>query len=135
MAKLKKNHQRGPRRKRLKREARLQSARLWIPTYRGKNIVRGYANWYGVDWLCAIRELRMLEIPISTEYEQRVRQSMEDRAKHKARRRAEKEREQVNGGLVYGQDDDDYFAYIAGHTPAGFAFGVTWDEYEKLDPE
>lgn len=38
-------------------------------------------------------------------------------------------------------DQDETFAYIAGYTEAGFAFGVTWEEWEQfnqrhlLDPE
>ncbi|MGH9883767.1 MAG: hypothetical protein ACRD6N_20275 [Pyrinomonadaceae bacterium] len=30
-------------------------------------------------------------------------------------------------------DQDENFAYIAGHTAAGFAYGVTWEEWEQLD--
>ena len=119
----------------MKRQARLQSARAWIPTYRGKNIVRGYRRWYGVDLICAIRELRMLGVPVSSAYEQEVLDSLEHMAKRKARRRAEKERERVSHGLIYGRDYDDDFAYIAGHTPGGCPFGINWDECEKRDPQ
>jgi len=30
-------------------------------------------------------------------------------------------------------DRDETFAYIAGYTEAGFAFGVTWEEWEQLN--
>ena len=30
-------------------------------------------------------------------------------------------------------DSDDTFAYIAGYTSGGAAFGVTWEEMEELD--
>src|SRR5689334_9056214 len=67
----KKGQKRGPRRKRMRRPARLASARAWLPTYGGRNVVRGYARWYGVDPVCAIRELRLLGVSISDEYEGR----------------------------------------------------------------
>jgi hypothetical protein len=48
-----------PRRKRMKRQARLELARSWLTTFRGKNLVRGYTNWFGVDLLCAVKELSL----------------------------------------------------------------------------
>jgi hypothetical protein len=30
---------------------------------------------------------------------------------------------------------DETFAYIAGYTEAGFAFGVTWEEWEQLNQQ
>ncbi len=106
MARRKKNRHLGPRRKRMKRSARLQSAQSWIPTYRGKNIVRGYHNWYGVDLLCAIRELRMLGVAVNAEYEQRVRDTIEQKAKARARRREERQRAQeIDHELFWGEID------------------------------
>lgn len=66
----------GPQRKRMKRAGRLQSAQHWIPTYIGKNIIRGYQNWYGVDFHCAIKELRILKIKIDEQYVSRVLEGM-----------------------------------------------------------
>jgi hypothetical protein len=56
----KKNRNLGPRCKRMRRPARLQVAVKWRSGYGGKDIVRGYARWFGVDLVCAIVELRML---------------------------------------------------------------------------
>ena len=30
-------------------------------------------------------------------------------------------------------DQDDTFAYIAGHTDGGFAYGITWEEWEQFE--
>jgi len=49
MAKKKPKQSNIPRRKRLKREQRLESAKSWLPTYQGKNVFRGYRKRYGVD--------------------------------------------------------------------------------------
>lgn len=75
----------------MNRVARLQSARIteWAANYPGKNIVRGYCKWYGVDPLCAVVELRELGVPISAEREEEIRRSEAGKA---AARRAEKEK-------------------------------------------
>jgi len=88
MGRKKKKRSLGPRRKRIRRPARLASARTWLPTYHGQNIVRGYARWYAVDLLCAIKELRLLGVQVSEEYEARIRESMEQRALARRKRRA-----------------------------------------------
>ena len=44
-----------------------------------ENIVKAYSNWFGVDLLCAIRELRIVGQIISEEYEIQVRKSLEDK--------------------------------------------------------
>jgi hypothetical protein len=48
------------------------------------------------------------------------------------RRRRKVRREGVFDGLP---DQDETFAYIAGYTEAGFAYGVTWQEWKLLDRE
>ena len=32
-------------------------------------------------------------------------------------------------------DQDETFAYIAGYTEGGFAYGMTWEEWEQLEQE
>jgi hypothetical protein len=115
----------------MKREQRLQSAGHWIPKYEGKNIVRGYAKWFGVDLLCAIIELRMLGVHVDENYETNLRQSIETKAKHRRQKRlARKEAEFDN---LYS-DSDDTFAYIAGYTSGGVPYGVTWEEIGEEPP-
>ena len=62
----------------------------WRAGYGGKNIVRGYARWFGVDLICAITELRMLGVTVDPVYEAQLRLTIAARAKWRARRRAEK---------------------------------------------
>lgn len=80
----KKNRNLGPRRKRMRRPARLQAAVKWRARYEGKNIVRSYARWFGVDLVCAIVELRMLGVAVDAEYEQQVRRTIAARAEARA---------------------------------------------------
>jgi hypothetical protein len=74
----------------MRRTARLQAAVKWRSGYGGKNIVHGYARWFGVDLVCAVVELRMLGVAIEAEYEQQIRRSIAASAEARARWRAAK---------------------------------------------
>jgi hypothetical protein len=111
-----------PRRKRYSRAQRLQAARTWVRTYRGRDIVRGYRRWYGVDTITAILELRQLGIGVS---ETRFAQAKETERQTCARRIAMKE---ALKNRAEDEESDEMFAYIAGYTPNGVPFGVTWEE-------
>jgi hypothetical protein len=120
----------GPRRLRMTRAGRLQSARAtnWVAKYQGQNIVRGYRKWFGVDLLCAIAELRLLGVPVDQGYEARVRRTVDDLARQ---RKAKKRRGAAVDLEPWAADSDDTFAYIAGYTPGGVPFGVTWEETDS----
>lgn len=130
MGKKRKKH--GPRRKRMNRSARLQSAKStqWVKNYSGKNIVRGYCKWYGVDPLCAVAELRQLGVPITAEREEELRRSVAAQAAARATRRQKRNEKEWD---EYSESDDTY-AYIAGYTSWGFPYGVTWEEIGETPP-
>ena len=65
----KKKHTSTPKRKRLNSTQRISMTKNRIKTYNGKNIVKGYSKWFGVDLLCAITELRMAGEIISIDYQ------------------------------------------------------------------
>ena len=50
-----------------------------MKSYNGKSLMRGYAKWFGVDKLCAIRELKILGVPISEAIEKQVIDSLHQR--------------------------------------------------------
>ncbi len=114
----------------MKRPARLQSAERWIPTYQGKNIVRGYTRWYGVDLGCALKELLLLDVKLDPVYVEQLRQTLRNRS------RSQQQPSPDTGGVPegYGSDRDDDFAFIAGFTSGGAPFGVTWDEWMDAEP-
>jgi hypothetical protein len=47
--------------------------------------------------------------------------------------RRERARSHEGETADYDADSDDYFAYIAGYTPGGAPYGVTWDEWRQLE--
>jgi hypothetical protein len=114
-----------PRSKRMNRKGRLDSAKHWLTKYKGKNIIKGYKNHYGVDWLCAIKELQMLGVDLDPGYVENLKLSVKNRIIEKQRLKNGKKQalEHENSW-----DSDETFAYIAGYTSAGFPYGVTWEE-------
>lgn len=114
------------RRKRMQRPARLQSAKHWIATYSGGNIVKGYKKWFAVDLVCAIKELRILGVKLDEQY---ILQALQGHEHMIADRQKKKEaKTQELDDLSF--DSDEHFYFIAGYTSGGCPFGITWEEAE-----
>ena len=126
MARKKKSRQ-APRRKRMTRRRRLSAARdtRWVEQYKGKNIVAGYANWFAVDPLCAVTELRMLGVTIDAEQQRRITATIEARTAERKRRQELQAKAPLE---PVPPDSDETFAFIAGYTPAGAPYGITFEE-------
>lgn len=106
------------------RDTRIQSAKQWLKTYTGKNIVRGYCKWFGVDSLAAVIELRQLGVPIAATKEAELRQKAVRQSTAPKVKKVEA-----------NPDSDDTFAFIAGYTSAGFPYGITWEEMEEIEKQ
>jgi hypothetical protein len=106
----------GPKRKRMSRPERLASVKTkkWVGSYSGKRIVHAYRKWFSVDLLCAIAELRLLNVTISHEYEVQVSQSIAQRALEKKRRR---EARAIHLSDEFTSELDYGFGYVAGEYP------------------
>ena len=116
------------------REQRLQSARAWLVTQTGREPARigaSYRRWYGVDWPCAIAELSRLGVAFDPKWVEQLQRNLEGQHRARAAQRAAKlSREESQR---FNEDSDEYFAFIAGYTPGGAAFGITWEEWEILE--
>lgn len=128
-----KKHLLGPRRKRMTRQGRLDSARAtrWVQNCVGRNVIKSYGKWFAVDPLCAVFELRMLGVKVDSERENQIKASIEARAAARKRRKqsaVEAEFEEFH------TDSDDTFSYIAGYTAGGVPYGVTWEELGNEPP-
>ena len=119
-------------RKTLKREYRLRSAKDWIKTYSGNNVVKRYSKKYSVDKLCAVKELRIIGFEISEEYENQLRQSLESL---KQQRLSLKKKREDELNALCGFESDENFAMILGYTSGGFPYGVTHEEMEEIKSE
>jgi len=109
-------------RKRAARAARLKAARQWLPTFKGKNVVKAYATRCGVDLGCALKELQLLRVPLDPAYVERLSR----RLHHRIERRRPKAAADIPEG--YGVDWDDNFSFIEGFTSGGAPYGTTWEE-------
>ncbi|WP_187274218.1 hypothetical protein [Paenibacillus sp. N3.4] len=125
MAKRQKSN--SPRKKRMKHPARLQAAKTWIKEYTGKNVVRGYSKHFGVDLLCAVRELEMIGVVIDSKYKQQLKTRFEYNhivnLERKQRRQIEED--------IHSIDQDSNFYLIAGYTSNGFPYGITCYDHKS----
>ncbi len=92
-----------------------------MKSYNGRNIISGYAKWFGVDKICAIIELKIVGYPISEDLEKHIRTSL------KAKKKKKKE------VPIMGWESDENFAMIMGYTSGGAPYGITYEEYELFD--
>ncbi len=118
--------------KRYTRKYRLASSADWVRNFEGENIIKAYSRWYGVPLLCAIKELRSKGIEIEEAYEREVKEKAE--AKRIARQ-LDKERKEKSKIEKYDEFSDERFAFIAGYTSGGAAYGVTHEEMQAADME
>jgi len=117
-----------PKRKCFNRSQRLEAARQLLQGYSGKKIVRDYRRYFGVDWQTAFRELEILGVLISTSYKTAVLKTLADLTAAREQEKAEKlDRENPN--------QNDTIAFIAGYTSGGAPYGITWEDWERLDPD
>ena len=118
----------------MNRAGRLQSARHWLATQTGRTpvqIAKSYRKRYGVDWPCAILELSQLRISFDSARITQLNRSLA------GSRRARRQTAGATQALAIGEqaDSNKEFAYIAGYTPNGVPFGVTWEEWRQSAPE
>lgn len=117
-----------PKRKIYNKKQRLAAAERWITTYEGKNLVKGYSKWFGVEKTCAINELELLGHEIDPEYKKQI-------YKHEIEKEDAKKKNFGDPGDFETREYDDwqnaYYYFIAGYTSGGVPYGITWEEYER----
>ncbi len=113
-----------PRRKRMKREQRLQNARStkWIEKHTGRDLVQGYRRWYGLDALTAVIDLRRLGVSGLEKREAQIRKEIDLRAKANAARKNKRELEELPS------ESNETFASIEGYTSNGVPYGILREE-------
>ena len=107
-----------------RRETRLRRAAMWLPTYEGTHLVRAYRKKFKLDYTCALNDLEALGV-LSPEKLVILRQGEEIRQRKK---QEEKEARREREFYERWADSDDTFYYIAGYTPGGAPYGITWEE-------
>ena len=121
-----------PKRKRFRKLERLNAAISWITTYDGKNIVSGYAKWFGVDKICAIKELKLIEVVIPEMLENQIVKSHQILIEQRRQKKAERK---IVETIHLAIESDENFSYIIGYTSNGAPFGLTHEEFESLETD
>lgn len=121
-----------PKRKRFRKQERLNAATSWITTYEGKNIVSGYAKWFGVDKICTINELKLIGVVIPEMLENQIVKSHQVLIEQ---RRQKREEMKIAETINIAFESDKNFAYIVGYTSNGAPFGLTHEEFESLETD
>lgn len=107
-----------------RREIRLQKARQWALTYEGKHIVRAYRKRFKLDITCALRDLGEIGA-LNPEELARLQEAERVRLEQLRKKREQKAVQDFYDHFPYS---DDHFYFIAGYTPGGAPYGVTWEE-------
>lgn len=95
-----------PRHKRLNRMTRLKAAKHWIPKYEGNHIVKGYSVHFGVDKLCAAKELKLIGVKVEEEYIKQLKVAVLHRQKI-----AEQQNKDIEDKRLLERYLDDEFYY------------------------
>jgi len=93
--------------------------------FSGENVVHSYAKWFGVDMLCAVKELSLFGVAVDPAYVAQLKTTFASRSSRRPKQPVADPQ-----SVGYGVDWDKNFAYIAGRTEAGFPYGTTWEELE-----
>ncbi len=104
MTKKRKQNQ-PPRRKRMKRPQRLESAKSWLEAYEDNKVVKAYRKRYGVDFETAFTELEMLGVQIDPDYKARVLESVTTQVAAKRKKRARERARRADGWIEYTDDE------------------------------
>ncbi len=104
------------------RQNRLREAKVWFKEQNfteDSHVVKAYRKRFNVDKTCAMRELCMLKV-LSPQKQKSYEEQLG--AKKRKRQRVKEVLPAIN------PDQDDYFFFIAGYTPGGAPYGITWEE-------
>jgi hypothetical protein len=101
-----------------RRRVRLPKARAWLRSFEGGDVVRAYRNHFDLHLRTVFLDLEALGVEIPERW-------------WKTRDRLLREADPSRAWDP--PDSDDTFAFIAGYTEGGFAYGITWEEAAALE--
>jgi hypothetical protein len=122
-----------PRLHRMRRPARLASARSWLDSG-GEATVRAYARRYGVDRYTAYDELTMLGVTLPAKDEQWSVRPPPVPKRPKRSRRQKQEPEVVDDGLPSDwMEWGGELMFVAGFTSGGAPYGIRIEDFPPED--
>lgn len=106
------------------KEERIIKGRRWVSQYAGQHLIKGYRHHFGVDKMTAIRDLYEIGAIDQNCFEILLKQETERLVVLQRR----KEETEVTEWKRQHEHQNDQFYFIAGYTPGGAPYGVTWEE-------
>jgi hypothetical protein len=110
--------------KNLNRKQRLEIAKSWAKSVVSSKKIKAYQKHFGVDKLCAAKELTLAGVELSEKYAKRWATRIDRKKANLIKKRKPK----LQPTLF---DSDETFYFIAGYTPGGFPYGITWEQAES----
>jgi len=116
----------------MNRKQRLQAAARWLAEYDGLHVVRSYRKRYGVDWLCAIKELQLLGKEIDPKYVSQLQRTVQEQTKKNQEKRLVRQKAAAakEWSERYPFSEGDFY-FVARYTSNGVPYGITWEEARK----
>lgn len=116
-----------------RRQIRLQKWKQWLLTYTGspKHMNKHYRERFHVDAVTAAKDLQSLGVSYTQEQLDRLRLAEEHRIQQLHKKEQESGHQKTSD---FYDDCDDCFAYIAGYTSGGAAYGLQWEDV-GIDPD
>jgi hypothetical protein len=93
--------------KRMNRVERLQVTVRRLNEYDGSDVVGSCRRRYGVDWLCAIKELQLQGLEINPEYVSQLRRTEQEQAKKNREKQLERHAPAVERSERYPFSEGD----------------------------
>ena len=116
---------------RKRREKRIEKAKVLLESCKDKKyFVKKYKKIMGVGKLCAAKDLHALGLVDDVYLQSAIKH--DELLKTKRKEKKERKKQEKEMELI---ESDDYYAYIAGYTSNGFAYGITWEEWEQMENE
>jgi len=111
------------------RKVRLPIAEEWALAYEGKFIVRDYAKHFKVDKVCALTELEMLGHTFSDDFKEQLKKGQQQ-----SQNSAQGHKRHTQDDYSLTTKNHEHFAFIVGYTSEGEPIGITWDQWDKIEP-
>jgi hypothetical protein len=90
--------------------------------------VKGYAQWFGVDLLSALAELKLCGVGFTPETENRITMSYHQRIENKR-----SQKQLGSSKAIDTPASDENFAVVIGYTSNGVSYGLTYEELEMCE--
>ena len=111
----------------MNRIERVKLAKSWDASHKTKHKIKLYMKHFGVDKLCAAKELLIAGV------EPHEKSALKWATRHERKAAAKKKNKKHSAEIKAVNTLESQFYFVAGHTDSGFPYGITWEEIFEPD--